>query len=64
MDSNNSISTLLPQLLRLFNNSVEGFQKISEAVTGSEETVAIDYTDEAGLTQRIFIPSIGWSLPV
>lgn len=60
MDSNNSISTLLPQLLRLFNNSVEGFQKISEAVTGSEETVAIDYTDEAGLTQRIFVPSIGY----
>jgi len=60
MDSNNSVSTLLPQLLRLFNNSVEGFQKISEAVTGSEETVAIDYTDEAGLTQRIFVPSIGY----
>lgn len=60
MDSNNSISTLLPQLLRLYNNSVESFQKISEAVTGSEETVAIDYTDEAGLTQRIFVPSIGY----
>ena len=60
MESNNSISTLLPQLLRLYNNSVESFQKISEAVTGSEETVAIDYTDEVGATQRIFVPSIGY----
>lgn len=59
-ETNNSISTLLPQLLRLYNNSVESFSKISEAVTGSENTVAIDYTDTNGQQQRIFVPSFGY----
>lgn len=59
-ETNNSLSTLLPQLLRLYNNSVESFSKISEAVTGSENTVAIDYTDTNGQQQRIFVPTFGY----
>lgn len=58
--SSNSISTLLPQLLRLFNNTLEGFEKISEAVTGSSENVAIDLRDDNDVLKRVFVPSFGY----
>ena len=44
-ESINSISTLMPELLKLFNNSMEGFDKVTEAVTSSKETIAIDLLD-------------------
>jgi hypothetical protein len=60
MAENNSISTLLPQLLRLFNNSLEGFEKVNEAITSSKESVTIDVQNEDGTIQRLTIPSFGY----
>jgi hypothetical protein len=60
MAENNSISTLLPQLLRLFNNSLEGFEKVNEAITSSRESVTIDVQNEDGTVQRLTIPSFGF----
>jgi hypothetical protein len=60
MAENNSISTLLPQLLRLFNNSLEGFEKVNEAITSSRESVTIDVQNEDGTIERLTIPSFGF----
>ena len=60
MAENNSISTLLPQLLRLFNNSLESFEKVNEAITSSRESVAVDVQNDDGTIQRLTIPSFGF----
>ena len=46
MAENNSISTLLPELLRLFNNSLESFEKVNQAITSSNESVTINIQNE------------------
>jgi len=56
----NSISTILPELLRLYNNSLEGFEKITEAITSDQETVAIDVVDNNNNIRRMFVPSFGY----
>jgi hypothetical protein len=58
--SQNSISTLLPQLLRLYNNSIESYQLITDAVTSTEQTVTVDYTDENNNVQKLSVPTIGF----
>jgi hypothetical protein len=58
--SQNSISTILPQLLRLYNNNVTAYEKITEAVTSSSQTVTIDLTDGAGSTKKLQVPSFGF----
>jgi hypothetical protein len=59
-DSQNSITTLLPQIIRLYNNTASGFEKISEAVTSNKETISLDLTDENDNINRVFIPSFGF----
>lgn len=60
MAENNSISTLLPQLLRLFNNSLESFERVNQAITSSQETVTINIQKEDGTLSRLTIPSFGF----
>lgn len=60
MNSQNSISTILPQLLRLYNNNVTAYEKITEAVTSSQQTVTIDLTDGTGNTKKLQVPSFGF----
>lgn len=59
-DSQNSISTLLPQIIRLYNNTAAGFEKISEAVTSNKESISIDLLDDNNKINRVFIPSFGF----
>ena len=60
MAENNSISTLLPQLLRLFNNSLENFEKVNQAVTSDKESVTINIQNEDGTVSRLTVPSFGF----
>lgn len=60
MAENNSISTLLPELLRLFNNSLESFEKINQAITSTRESVTINVQNADGTNSRVTIPSFGF----
>tara|TARA_Y100000389_G_scaffold142024_1_gene139967 strand:+ start:2177 stop:6070 length:3894 start_codon:yes stop_codon:yes gene_type:complete len=60
MAENNSISTLLPELLRLFNNSLESFEKVNQAITSSNESVTINIQNDNGTNSRVTIPSFGF----
>ena len=59
MAENNSISTMLPELLRLFNNSLESFEKVNQAITSSNESVTINIQNNDGTNSRVTIPSFG-----
>lgn len=60
MAEQNSISTLLPELLRLFNNSLESFEKVNEAITSNRESVTIDIREGDGTISKVTIPSFGF----
>lgn len=60
MAENNSISTLLPQMLRMFNNSLESFEKVNQAITSSRDSVTVNIQNEDGTTSRVTIPSFGY----
>ena len=60
MAEQNSISTLLPELLRLFNNSLTSFQSVNEAITSDSESVTIDIQNEDGTITKLTIPSFGF----
>ena len=60
MAEQNSISTLLPELLRLFNNSMEGFEKVNEAITSNSNSVTVNLQNDNGTVSRITIPSFGF----
>lgn len=60
MAEQNSISTLLPELLRLFNNSVESFERINQAITSNRDSVTVDLQNGDGTISRVTIPSFGF----
>jgi len=60
MAEQNSISTLLPELLRLFNNSVESFEKVNQAITSNRESVTIDLQNSDNTISRVTLPSFGF----
>ena len=60
MAENNSIQTLLPELLRLFNNSLESFEKVNQAITSSRDSVTVNIQNDDGTNSRITIPSFGF----
>ncbi len=60
MAENNSIQTLLPELLRLFNNSLESFEKVNQAITSSRESVTVNIQNQNGTNSRVTIPSFGF----
>ena len=60
MAENNSIQTLLPELLRLFNNSLESFEKVNQAITSSRDSVTVNIQNNDGTNARITIPSFGY----
>lgn len=57
---NNSISTLLPSFLKIFNNSLESFAKVNEAVVSSEETITINIQNDDNTITKLTIPSFGY----
>ena len=60
MAEQNSLSTLLPELLRLFNNSLQSFEKVNQAITSNRESVTIDLQNQDGRIQKVTIPSFGF----
>lgn len=60
MAENNSIQTLLPELLRLFNNSLESFEKVNQAITSSRDSVTVNIQNQNGTNSRVTIPSFGY----
>jgi hypothetical protein len=60
MAENNSIQTLLPELLRLFNNSLESFEKVNQAITSSRDSVTVNIQNQNGTNARVTIPSFGY----
>jgi len=60
MAENNSIQTMLPELLRLFNNSLESFEKVNQAITSSRDSVTVNIQNNDGTNSRITIPSFGF----
>jgi hypothetical protein len=60
MAENNSIQTMLPELLRLFNNSLESFEKVNQAITSNRESVTVNIQNQNGTNSRVTIPSFGY----
>jgi len=60
MAENNSIQTMLPELLRLFNNSLESFEKVNQAITSSRDSVTVNIQNNDGTNARITVPSFGY----
>jgi hypothetical protein len=60
MAENNSIQTMLPELLRLFNNSMESFEKVNQAITSSRDSVTINIQNNDGTNSRVTVPSFGY----
>ena len=60
MAENNSIQTMLPELLRLFNNSVESFEKVNQAITSSSDSVTVNIQNNDNTISRVTIPSFGY----
>jgi hypothetical protein len=51
---------MLPELLRLFNNSLESFEKVNQAITSSRDSVTVNIQNNDGTNSRITIPSFGF----
>lgn len=58
--TNNSISSLISQFLRLQANSLEILNGLNEVATSTNESVTIQILDENGLPKTINIPSYGY----
>lgn len=56
----NSLSTTLPELIKLFANALESFEKVNTAVTSDEEAVTVNIENPDGTVAKITIPSFGY----
>ena len=56
----NSLSTTLPELIKLFTNALESFEKINTAATTDEEAVTVNIEEMDGTVSKITIPSFGY----
>lgn len=56
----NSLSTTLPELVKIFSNALESFEKINTAVTTDEESVTVNIDDLNGNISKITVPSFGY----
>ena len=56
----NSISSLVAQFLRLQKNSLEIINGLNEVAVSTNDTVTIETLDETGLPQNSNLPSYGF----
>jgi hypothetical protein len=59
MDTKNSLTTLLNDLLKLQNNSYQIISAVSDLVTSKSETIQIPVLDANGVVQSVAVPSFG-----
>lgn len=60
MNTNNSISTLIKQLLEINSNNINTFERINEAVTTNKREVPLEILTEDGETKTLYVPSFGY----
>ena len=60
MNTNNSISSTIKQLLEINVNSLKTFERINEAVTTSEKNVPLEILNADGTTTTVYVPSFGF----
>jgi hypothetical protein len=60
MAEQNSIQTILPEFLRMFNNSIESFEKVNQAITSSRDSVTVNIQNNDNTISRVTIPSFGY----
>lgn len=58
--ANNSISQIIRQFLEMNQNSLENYEKISEAITTDKKTVSLDLFDENGNLKTVQVPAFGY----
>ena len=58
--ANNSISQIIRQFLEMNQNSLETYEKISEAITTDKKSVTVDMFDEAGALKTVQVPAFGY----
>ena len=58
--ANNSISQIIRQFLEMNQNSLETYDKISEAITTDKQTVSIDLFDQNGSLKTVQVPAFGY----
>jgi hypothetical protein len=59
-DTNNSLSSVLADFVRLQNNSLETLQQLQQATVSVSETVQISVKENDGTTSTYSIPSFGY----
>ena len=59
MNTNNSISSVIKQLLEINVNSLKTFERINEAVTTDKQTVPLELLTADGV-QTVYVPSFGY----
>jgi hypothetical protein len=59
MNTNNSISSVIKQLLEINVNSLKTFERINEAITTDKQSVPLELLTPEG-TQTVFVPSFGF----
>jgi len=60
MNTNNSISSVIKQLLEINVNSLKTFERINEAVTTDKQTVPLELLTEDGTTKTVYVPAFGY----
>ena len=58
-NSINSISTILPQLLKLYNNAIESFERLTEAVTSTKDNINLNIISNDDTLKQLSVPSFG-----
>ena len=60
MNTNNSISSVIKQLLEINVNSLKTFERINEAVTTDKQTIPLELLSGDGTTQTVYVPAFGY----
>ena len=60
MNTNNSISSVIKQLLEINVNSLKTFERINEAVTTEKQTIPLELLASDGTTKTVYVPAFGY----
>ena len=60
MALNSSYHTIAEQVINFNNNVVDLLSKITTLISGNENTVTFDITDQSGISQQYVLPSFGY----
>jgi len=60
MNTNNSISSVVKQLLEINVNSLSAFERINEAITTEKKSIPLEILNAEGTTTTTYVPSFGF----